>query len=106
MRDRRMMKGQGGLLRPVAALVTGLVTAGAALGLWLGLRAVPPGETEMIAAQAARYVSETGGAPTDCAARPATLPGVRLVVTCGQGWAVALDKWGRVVAAPVAGPGI
>lgn len=105
MRNWRKAKGRAGRLRPVAALVTGLVTAGAALGLWLGLRAVPPGETEMIAAQAARYVSETGGAPTDCAARPAALPGVRLVVTCGQAWAVALDEWGRVVPAPVAGPG-
>ena len=92
-------------MRPVAALVTGLVTAGAALGLWLGLRAVPPGETEMIEAAAARYVAETGGAPTDCAGRPAALSGVRLVVTCGADWAVALDRWGREVAVEIGGAG-
>lgn len=105
MRIWGKMKGESGVMGPVAALVAGLVTAGAALGLWLGLRALPPGETEMIEAQAARYVTETGGAPTDCAGRPAMLPGVRLVVTCGDSWAVALDDWGRVVPAPVAGPG-
>ncbi|MBF9061441.1 hypothetical protein HKCCSP123_19860 [Rhodobacterales bacterium HKCCSP123] len=90
---------------PVAALVTGLVTAGAAFGLWLGLRALPPGETEMIEAAAARYVAETGGARTDCAGRPAAMAGVRMVVTCGPDWAVALDRWGRRVDGPRVGPG-
>jgi hypothetical protein len=92
-------------MRPVAALLTGLVTVGAAFGLWLGLRAVPPGETEMIEAAAARYVAETAGARTDCAGRPAGVPGVRLVVTCGADWAVALDRWGRPVDALGLGPG-
>ena len=98
MRIWGKMKGMGGPMRPVVALVAGLVTAGAAAGVWLGLRALPPGETALIEAAAARYVAETGGRLTDCAGRPAALPGVRLVVTCGAEWAVALDRWGREVA--------
>ncbi len=99
------MKAGGGAMGPLGVGLTGLVTVGAAFGLWLGLRAVPPGETEMIEAAAARYVSETGGSRTDCAGRPATIAGVRLVVTCGADWAVALDRWGRPVDGFGAGPG-
>lgn len=84
-------------------LMAGLVVAGA-FGLWLGMRALPPGETEIIEAQAARYVAETGGVPTDCAARPASIEGIRLVVTCGADWAVAVDDWGQPVPLPDAGP--
>mgnify|MGYP001604172000 CR=1 FL=1 len=82
--------------------LSGLLLAAAGLGLALGLGAVPPGETEIIEAAAARYVAETGGAPTDCAARPAAIDGVRLIVTCGTGgadaWVEALDGWGTPVA--------
>jgi hypothetical protein len=88
-----------GLILPLVALVA----MAAAFGLWLGLRAEPPGETEIITAQAARYVAETGGSVTDCAARPAAVPGVRLVVICGSDWAVAVDDWGRPVAPPKLG---
>jgi hypothetical protein len=90
-----------GLILPLGAMLT----VAAAFGLWLGLRAVPPTETEIILAQAAVYVAQTGGAPTDCAGRPAGVAGVRLVVTCGADWAVAVDDWGRPVALPGAGPG-
>ena len=89
-----------GLILP---LIAGLVVAGA-FGLWLGLRAVPPGETAIIDAQAARYVAETGGQPTDCAARPAAIAGVRMIVTCRADWAVAVDNWGREVTLPDLGP--
>ena len=89
-----------GLILP---LIAGLVVAGA-FGLWFGLRAVPPGETAIIDAQAARYVAETGGQPTDCAARPAAIAGVRLIVTCSGDWAVAVDDWGREVTLPDLGP--
>lgn len=89
-----------GLILP---LIAGLVLAGV-FGLWLGLRALPPGETAIIDAQAARYVAETGGQPTDCAARPAAIPGVRLIVTCRGDWAVAVDNWGREVTLPDLGP--
>jgi hypothetical protein len=82
----------------------GLVTAACAFGLWLGLRSVLPSETEIILAQAALYVAETGGLPTDCSARPAPVEGVRLVVTCGADWAIAVDDWGRPVALPDTGP--
>ena len=89
-----------GLILP---LIAGLVVAGA-FGLWLGLRALPPGETAIIDAQAARYVAETGGQPTDCAARPAAIAGVRMIVTCRADWAVAVDNWGREVTLHDLGP--
>ncbi|MBF9046263.1 hypothetical protein LSUCC0031_03945 [Rhodobacterales bacterium LSUCC0031] len=89
-----------GLILP---LVAGLVGAGV-LGLWLGMRALPPTETAIIEAQAARYVAETGGAPTDCAARPAAIAGVRLIVTCRDDWVAAVDALGRVVTLPDLGP--
>ena len=84
-------------------LIAGLLVAGA-FGLCLVLRAVPPGETAIIDAQAARYVAETGGQPTDCAARPAAIAGVRMIVTCRADWAVAVDNWGREVTLPDLGP--
>jgi len=81
--------------------LSGLLLAAAGLGLALGITAQPPGETEIITASAARYVAETGGAPTDCAARPAALDGVRLIVTCATGeaapWVEAVDAWGNPV---------
>lgn len=79
----------------VAALVTVALVAG--LVSWV--RSVPPGETAIIDAAAADYVAETGGAPTDCEARPSGLPQVRLVVICAGGaWVAAYDTWGRPVA--------
>jgi len=84
------------MILPLAALLT----VAAAFGLWQGLRAVPPGETEIIDAAAARYVAETGGAPSDCHATPGPIEGVRLVVICqGEGavWTAAFDPWGSAV---------
>ncbi|MCU4654634.1 hypothetical protein N8I71_17475 [Roseibacterium sp. SDUM158016] len=75
-----------------------LLALAVALGALWGLRAIPPGETEIIVAVAADYVAETGGEATDCAARPASVEGVRLVVVCGEGWARAVDEMGRAVA--------
>jgi hypothetical protein len=49
-------------------------------------------------------VAETGGQPTDCAARPAAIAGVRLIVTCRGDWAVAVDDWGREVTLSDLGP--
>ena len=86
--------------RPVV-LVTGLA---ACLAFVAGLRAVPPGETEIITTQAARYAEETGRAVTDCYARPNALEAVRLVVICeAEGhpaWAAAVDLWGREIDVP------
>ncbi len=82
---------------PLAAL---LAVAGA-LGLWLGLRAAPPTETEIINVHAARYVAETGGELLDCFAVPSGVEGVRLIVICepegGEAWYAATDEWGVVV---------
>jgi hypothetical protein len=88
--------------RAQALSVGVLVVLAAGIGLIWGLRSLPPGETEIIERMAARYVAETGGAPTDCAARPAAAPAVRLVVICDAGagapaWAVAVDRMGRAL---------
>lgn len=93
------------MMRLVALPLLGLVAAAAAFGLLAGMRALPPTETEIILEAAARYVAETGGAATDCAGRPAPVQGVRLVVTCGEDWALAVDEWGRAVDIPDAEPG-
>jgi hypothetical protein len=78
----------------LAALVLLGVTLG---GVW-GLRSIPPSETAIIDAAAAAYVAQTGGALTDCAARPSALEGVRLVVTCADGaWIAAFDGFGNMV---------
>jgi hypothetical protein len=87
-----------GLLLPLA----GLVTVALALGVLLGLNTSLPSETDIIEAAAANYVAETGGARTDCAARPSAMEDVRLVVICNGAadvpWVVAYDARGREVA--------
>ncbi|MBY6202368.1 hypothetical protein KUV65_13400 [Maritalea mobilis] len=91
------MGGRRGLILPLAALLA----FGGALGVLLGLRAAPPGETAIIEAVAAGYVAETGGARTDCFARPSALPEVRMVVICapegGTARAYPVDRLGRPV---------
>ena len=82
--------------------VVGLAAAVAGLGLLLGGRAATTTETEVIERVAARYVTETGAAPEDCAARPAESAGLWLVVACA-GHAYFVDPYGRVV--DVARPG-
>lgn len=87
------------MTRGIALPLAALATLALALGVWLGVGARPLTETEIIEAAAALYVAETGGAPTDCAARPSAAPGVHLVVTCAAGdgtpWAAAYDPRGR-----------
>lgn len=68
------------------------------VGVLWGMRSLPPSETEIINEAAAAYVAETGGRPTDCAARPSQLADVRLVVVCADGaWVAAFDAHGRSV---------
>ena len=76
--------------------IVGLVAAVAALGLVLGGRAATTTETEVIDRVAVQYVTETGGARSDCAARPASSAGLWLVVACA-GHAYFVDTYGRVV---------
>lgn len=91
------MGGRRGLILTLAALLAFV----GAMGVLLGLRAAPPGETEIIEGVAAEFVAETGGARTDCFARPSALPGVRLVVICAPEGGVAraypVDRLGRAV---------
>jgi hypothetical protein len=72
------------MARPFLLSLAGLVGLAGVLGLMLGLRAIGATETEVIERVAARYVAETGGVVTDCAARPATSGGLWLVVICGS----------------------
>lgn len=89
--------------RGIALQLLGLVTAALAIGVWLGVGARVPTETDIIEAAAADYVAETGGEVTDCYARPSSAGGVRLVVTCDaegdRPWRRGYDKQGRAVAA-------
>lgn len=68
--------------------VLALCGVAGALGVTLGLRAAAVGETPVIEAMAARYLTQAGAGAraTDCHARPAPggMPGW-LVVTCGRG---------------------
>jgi hypothetical protein len=84
--------------------VVALIAAVAGIGLLLGGRAVTGSETEVIERVAMSYVSETGGAVTECSGRPAASPDLWLVVTCG-GHEYFVDAYGRVthVNAPEAG---
>jgi hypothetical protein len=91
--------------RGVSIQILALTVMAAAFGLWMGVRAIPPDETTIIEAQAARYVAQTGRAATDCAARPSPIAAVRLIVTCGADWAVAVDRAGRPVPMPDPGSG-
>ena len=89
------------MMARIALPLAGLLAVAGAIGLWLGLAAVPPTETEIIETQAARYVAETGGEWLDCYAVPSGVEGVRLIVICepegGEAWFAATDHWGQVV---------
>lgn len=64
-------------------LTTAALTLLAALaGFRFGLNAQPLTETQAIEQIAARYVRETGGAATDCQARPGQ-GDIWLIVNCG-----------------------
>lgn len=89
------------MTRPMLISLAALLLFAAVLGTIWGLRAIPPDETAIIGAVAADYVDETGGALTDCFARPSALEHVRLVVICeggtGPAWARAVDRFGAEV---------
>ncbi|MEM9755539.1 MAG: hypothetical protein AAF914_06080 [Pseudomonadota bacterium] len=82
-----------------------LALCAAGLGLLWGRAGLPPTETEVIEAMAARYVAETGGAATDCVARPG--PGEAwITVYCGRDAArhvYPVDRDGRLISLPEAG---
>lgn len=82
--------------------VVALIAAAAGIGLLLGGRVATGSETEVIARIAARYMSETGGAATDCSARPAASGDLWLVVTCA-GHEYFVDAHGRVAHVNAAG---
>ncbi len=83
---------------PQRISLAALVALAFCAGLLWWVRSVPPSETAIIEAAAADYVARTGGALTDCAARPSAWPEVRLVVICAEGaWVAAYDDYGRPV---------
>ena len=86
--------------RTVLRVVLGLVCVAGALGLWLGTRHAPVSETEVISAIADRYVAETGGARSDCVARPGQTDGVWMVINCGTASSISqyiVDRQGRLI---------
>ena len=76
----------------------------AALGLIWGARSGGPSDADLIARAAERYMRETGGGATDCAARPVSAQGLRLMVVCapaqGEGAVYLIDRWGRFLSHP------
>ncbi|MEO0939616.1 MAG: hypothetical protein AAFY38_15790 [Pseudomonadota bacterium] len=68
--------------RYVRRVLFALCLVAGALGLWLGMDRAPLDESAAIVAVVERYVEETGGAQTECVARPGE--GVWLEVICVQ----------------------
>ncbi len=84
----------------VILVLGGLAFAAAGLGLITGLRWADLDESDVIEVWAEKYVAETGGAATDCAAAPGAREGVWLVVSCGSGpdrRVYPLDRSGRLI---------
>lgn len=86
-----------GVILPIAMI---LALAGA-FGLYLGVISAPLTESEILEHHAARYVAETGGAPSDCYGVPSGVDGVRMIVVCehegSEAWFVAVDQAGRAL---------
>lgn len=94
-------------MRPITIAALALCGCAIVLGLTFGQKVFKLSETEVINAFAARYVAETGGQSTDCAAQPSARAGVWIIVTCGQGdmqRRYAADFQGRQIAVPLTGP--
>lgn len=83
------------------ASLAGLSTLAAGFGLLWGWTSLPPTETAVIEAMAARYVAQTGGMATDCAARPGPDGQAWITVFCdgemGR-FAYPVDRQGRLIA--------
>lgn len=82
----------------------GLVVLALAVGVAMVWLTRTPSETTLIARWAQVYARETGNPPTDCHARPAEVPGVRLYVICkpasGAARVFLLNNRGRQVDLP------
>ena len=78
----------------------GLCAIAVGAGLLLERASLPPSETQAIEAMAARYVAETGGATTDCFARPSAERWAWIIVECigDEGrFLYPVDEQGRYV---------
>jgi hypothetical protein len=87
-------------LSPVILVLGGLAFAAAGIGWITGLRWAEVDESDVIEIWAERYVAETGGPATDCAAAPGQRDAVWLVVSCGSGperKVYPLDRSGRLI---------
>lgn len=103
MASRRAMA-MGDRHRPLLLGVLALGAAAAGLGLIAGRASLPATESEIIEAFAARYVAETGGALTDCLARPGDLAladtpvWITVICTGTEGvFVYPVDRKGRLV---------
>ena len=89
------------MMRQIALPLAALLALAGALGLYLGVSSVPPGESEIIERYAAEYVAQTGGARTDCYGVPSGVEGVRMIVICeaegSEAWFRAVDARGAPV---------
>lgn len=87
--------------RNIAVSLAVICVLAGLLALWVSLRHIPPSETEIITRIAQSYAAQTGGALTDCFARPSGLEQVRLVVFCQQADGVTflypVDDLGRLL---------
>ena len=79
------------------AALSGIAALG---GLLWGRAHLLPTETEVINATVARYMAETGGAASDCYARPGPEAGAWITVYCEGAagrFAYPLDRRGRQI---------
>lgn len=87
------------ILRQRAVPLGALAVIAVGGGLLWGRASLPPSETEVIDRIAAGYVTETGGALTDCAARPG--PGAAWLTVYCEGdhgrFAYPVDRAGRSI---------
>ncbi|ABD54060.1 hypothetical protein Jann_1143 [Jannaschia sp. CCS1] len=89
------------MMRQIALPLAFLLAVTGAIGLYLGVQSAPVSESEIIERHAADYVTETGGARTDCYAVPSGVEGVRMIVICeaegSEAWFRAVDARGAPV---------
>ncbi|MEM1273179.1 MAG: hypothetical protein AAGF88_05135 [Pseudomonadota bacterium] len=81
--------------------IGGLCALSAVIGLAWGRSSLPPSETDVITAMAARYVQETGGSVADCLARPGPAGQAWITIYCDGAagrFAYPVNRRGQLIA--------